>query len=313
MPGRAVNGAKAVKGTPAKPSDNKTKALCPCETFERCMKRQPYGADVWSGPKKKEAMDCIAYSVKGVISDSEIKKKAQERLSYFLENRKNPFYANLRGLLKNQGKPRVLVFPEIKNAYISAQMGILAADLYNTADFTNFQKSMILRANLVRNGTVMRADLYGDAREGFSFGRKTLLPYCGEYTAKMWSVDHVNIRSKGGCNRFCNAAVLALYDNSTVKNDSGPGCPCVCPIDKKNGETPGDGQKPFEIKKGKQKRYKLYECTDYFLARKNKAQGLPGKPCGICAASRACNLDDPRKCAAPRSGAAMIKPVYKPE
>lgn len=295
---KAVKGAKPVKKTPVKPAGNKPKGGCRCETFEQCMMRQPYGVDVWCGPKKSQAMGCIAYSEKKrAIDNSKLKTEAQKSL----KRRRIPFYAELSALIETQEKINVMVFPAINEGYIKRNMKSLAQNIHNTADFTNFQKSMILRANLARNGKVMKEDPDEDIEEGAPVNLKKLLPYCGEYTRDMWSVDHIRTRSKGGCNRFCNATVITFYANQ-IKNDKGPGCPCICPL--KEGETPGDGQKVLDHKKWKKGKYELYECTEYFLARKNNVGGLPDKPCGICDPARDCKLDNPCEWPPPKAAKA---------
>lgn len=295
---KAVKGAKPVKKTPVKPAGNKPKGGCRCETFEQCMMRQPYGVDVWCGPKKSQAMGCIAYSEKKrAIDNGKLKTEAQKSL----KRRRIPFYAELSALIETQEKINVMVFPAINEGYIKRNMKSLAQNIHNTADFTNFQKSMILRANLARNGKVMKEDPDEDIEEGAPVNLKKLLPYCGEYTRDMWSVDHIRTRSKGGCNRFCNATVITFYANQ-IKNDKGPGCPCICPL--KEGETPGDGQKVLDHKKWKKGKYELYECTEYFLARKNNVGGLPDKPCGICDPARDCKLDNPCEWPPPKAAKA---------
>lgn len=288
------NKAAGVEGQEIHLNDNQTKTVCPCETFDQCSTRQPYGVDVWSGPGKIRAMGCLAYGVNGVINGH---RAAVLRGLANQTNSRNPFFTNLKGILGNLGKPRVLAFPPVSDQYIDGQMQELAKELYNTAGFTNFQKSMILRANLVRNGTVMRSDFYEDKRENLRFPPQKLLPFCGSYPPEMWSVDHIRVESKGGCNRFCNATVLTRTNNCLDKNDKGAGCPCVCAINKKNKqESPADGQKDFLVqgkvkKKGK---YALYECLDYFFARE-EGEKVPAEIPGICDAEKKCNLDDPRE------------------
>ncbi len=295
------NKAERVKGGKIKPSDNKTKEVCPCKTFDRCRLRQPYGADVWCGPKKSKAMDCIAYSYKKVITShrAEVLKGLQEKTNVF-----NPFYTNLKGILGNDWKSWILAFPEITDDYIETNMREVENNLYNTAKFTYFQISIILRANIVRSGVVMRSDLYKDRKNNIKFPQKELVPYGGWYPDIMWSVDHIQVRAKGGCNRFCNATVLARHDNTDIKNDRGPGCPCVHVIDKNSADEPGADQQKFMISKpgeegGTRKkepqeggRYDLYECIDYYMA-KGKVK-LPDEPCGTCDDKHKCNLDDPR-------------------
>ncbi len=323
-----VDKANRVEGQEIRLDDDKTKEVCRCETFDRCYLRQPYGADVWSGPKKSQAMDCIAYSYKKVIKShrTEILDKLKKR------NSSNPFYANLKGILGNDWKSWILAFPEITDDYIEDQMIETQKNMYNTADFTDFQKSMILRASIVRNGVVMRSDLYKDRQNNLKFPKKEVVPYGGWCPNIMWSVDHIQVKSKGGCNRFCNATLLARKDNITLKNDRGPGCPCMHVI-KKGSQDKGENQEKFLIsypvkgegKEDKRERkpkdkgdYDLYECMDYYLA-KGKVK-LPPEPCGTCDSEHDCKLDDPREFTLPVNSklkkirhVRQVTPIYKPK
>ena len=323
--------ANGVEGQESRLEDDKIKEPCKCETFDRCNGRLPYGVDVWAGPQQNQAMGCIAYSTNGIIHSSHTPQVmaaiAQQK------NNGNPFYSNLKDFLGNKGVDRVLAFPVINKNDIDDHIGELAEDLYNTADFTNFQKSMILRANIVRNGLVMRSDLYEDnevkdsQNNPLRFAPKDLIPYCGyKKREDMWSIDHIQVRAKGGCNRFCNAVVLQFSDNRR-KLTKGPSCPCAYVVNVKNNEQCIPGQDPFPYSGHRKtpKRtpiYDLYECIDHFVARKEaKEKGETiGEIGGICDAAKLCNVDDPRvlpltKKGRPRniSHQGPVTPIYKPK
>ncbi len=311
-----VNNASGVNGQEIHLEDDKKKEPCKCETFERCNERLPYGVDVWAGRQnlRNMAMDCIAYSVNGAIRGH----RAQVIAALAQQKSGNPFYSNLKNFLGNMGKNRVLAFPPINDPYITFHMNKLADDLYNTAEFTNFQKSMILRANLVRNGLVMRSDLYDDNRVPLFFDQKRLIPFCGYFEReKMWSIDHIQVRAKGGCNRFCNAVVLQYSDNRQ-KLTKGPSCPCAHVVEwQKEQCIPGQNPFPYSGSRKtpkKKPRYDLYECIDYFLARKEaeeKGETI-GEIGGICDKAKLCKVDDPRNFTL--SGGAVVgvtRPIYK--
>lgn len=82
---------------------------------------------------------------------------------------------------------------------------------------------MILRANLVDNGRILRSDGFGEL-EGEVYER--LLPASGNSLDCEWNVDHIRTKAKGGCNRFCNAMVLSRHANKR-KSDKGNGCICA--------------------------------------------------------------------------------------
>ncbi len=325
--GKTEDNANRVKGQEIRPEDNKTKEPCQCETFERCNGRLPYGVDVWAGPRQIQAMNCIAYSITGGIRGH----RAQVIAALAQQKSGNPFYTNLKDFLGYRGRFRVLAFPQIDPPYIDHHIDKLADALYNTAEFTNFQKSMILRANLVRNGLVMRSDRYRDdmvkdsQNNPLQFGSKELIPYCRGLKDYMWSIDHIQVRVKGGCNRFCNAVVLQFADNRQ-KWTNGPSCPCAHVVEWKK-EQCIPGQDPFQYsgsrKKPKKKpRYDLYECIEHFLARKEaeeKGETI-GEIGGICDKAKLCKVDDPRVLPLTRNGRPRnispqvpVTPIYKPQ
>lgn len=296
-------GAKKVKGAQGKPDDCKAKKTCPCNAFLQCSGRNPYGSDVWSDPEKKEkAMKGIAYNGRDKIK----KRKRKELIAVFNKkyHKYNEFYENLKTMV-NDKEARVLVMPEINDTYITNQMRLLASELHNKAAFSSFQKSMVLRANLVKNGSFMMSDIYVDESGDVEYPPNKMVSNSGGYTSDQWSVDHLKVRSKGGCNRFCNAATLTLADNCVGKNDNGPGCPCVDP--KKQGESTVDNQAEFQYpdsskdneafdKNGKKKpAYKLYECSTLWIDKNGEADNLPDSPPGtMLLYPKICHLDDPR-------------------
>lgn len=306
--------AKKTDGKIENPPDCKTKGICPCNAFERCRKRRPYGSDVWSdGKNKAKAMGAIAFDGNQRTIDEDKLNALQTRFQYrnqAIESynsthekkwKFNQFFANLRCAGGKNGT--ALVLPKISDPYITQQMNQLKSSLYNTALFTDFQRSMVVRANLVRNNLTIKSDTYRTQMGEQDFDPKDVFPYAKGFRSEMWSVDHVQIRSKGGCNRFCNAAVLMLGDNSS-RNDNGPGCPCITAVKEKDEqpETEKFGPKPSDGG------YNLYVCVTY---HRNKKEGEPPKELpGICSADKPCNLDDPRQCTKALAQG-VIRPVYK--
>ena len=66
------NEAKKTDGKIEKPGDCKTKGKCPCDAFDRCRKRRPYGSDVWGKKeKKKKALGAIAFNGTEGIKDAD--------------------------------------------------------------------------------------------------------------------------------------------------------------------------------------------------------------------------------------------------
>lgn len=323
-----VDKANRVEGQEIRLDDDKTKEVCRCETFDRCNGRLPYGVDVWAGPLQIQARDCIAYSISGGIRGH----RAQVIAALAQQKSGNPFYTNLKDFLGYIGRFRVLAFPPIDPPYIDEHIGKLADALYNTAEFNNFQKSMILRANLVRNGLVMRSDRYVDnevkdsENNPLRFGAKELIPYCRGLKDYMWSIDHIQVRAKGGCNRFCNAVVLQFADNRQ-KLTNGPSCPCAYVVNVrakvKEECIPGQDPFPYSANRKPPKRkptYDLYECIEHFLARKEaeeKGETI-GEIGGICDAAKLCNVDDPRVLSLTKEGRppnmphkGPVTPIYK--
>ena len=306
--------AKKVKAKAQNPPDCKTKGVCPCNVFERCRKRRPYGSDVWSNPKKKkQALGAIAFDGNEGITDEGRLDALLTRFKYRNEAitaynnthekkwRFNEFFANVRsagGKNKN-----ALVLPATNDLYITQQMNKLKSSMYNTALFTDFQRSMVARANLVRNGLTLRSDKYRTKEGELDFDPKDVFPYAKGHRAEMWSVDHIQIRSKGGC----NSAVLMLVDNST-RNDNGPSCPCITAVEKKGQQPVLDDFTPETSETLKNSMYKLYVCVTYY---RNTEEGeAPDYLPGTCHASKHCNLDDPRKCTGILRNP-VVRPVYK--
>ena len=294
------NEAKKTDGKIEKPGDCKTKGKCPCDIFNQCRDRRPYGSDVWGSKKKKEqAMGLIAFDGSSKITE---KKDLDKLLKNLLgknealaeQNKKfSKFYGNIYSAA---GKYKsAMVLPETNDISITQQMDQLKASLYNTAVFTDFQKSMIIRANLVRNGLMLKSDIY----EGESFESENLIPYAKGHMSEMWAIDHVQIRAKGGCNRFCNVGVLRFGVNCS-KGDDGPGCPCITAV---KGETPD--LRPFQ-QHPKEGGYSLFVCVTY--NRNQDEKEPPEELPGICNSEKLCGLDDPRE---HRRIHGAIKTIYK--
>lgn len=310
--------AKKVKGKTQKPSDCNAKGACPCNVFERCRKRRPYGSDVWSnGERKQQAMGAIAFDgSKGITDEGRLDalltrfKYRNEAITAYNNThekkwRFNEFFANIRsagGACKN-----ALVLPEISDLYITQQMDQLKSSIYNTAPFTDFQRSMVARANLVRNGLTLKSDKYRTKEGEQDFDPKNVLPYARGSRMGMWSVDHIQIRSKGGCNRFCNSAVLMLEDN-IKRNDNGPCCPCITAVEKKGEQPELDEFTPETSEESKNSQNNLYVCVTYHRNKK-EGEALEYLP-GTCHANKKCNLDDPRKYTGVLKNP-VVRPVYK--
>ena len=149
--------ARKTDGKIANPRDCNSKRVCPCDEFDQCRKRRPYGSDVWSDKKDKEkAMGLIAFDGDNGITDDEMLDILCQRFIKQNERRRkinlkvNDFFGNVPS--RTGGYKKALVLPQINDAYITSQMDQLGSSLYNTAVFTDFQRSMIVRANLVKNG-----------------------------------------------------------------------------------------------------------------------------------------------------------------
>ena len=273
--GKATDGAKGCRGSSVKPGDHKRKVKCPCNAFLNCSSRVPYGGSVWSDPvKKKDAMSIITYGSTG----------AGQTRSY--EGR--GYYKKLHKLLDN-GQTRTLILHELTDKYVKNHMESLV--LENTGHYTNFQRSMILRANLVKNGLVLKSDGFPDGRDDF----ERMMPYSGLYQGDEWNIDHVKIRAKGGCNRFCNAQILSRQVNMD-KGDQGQGCPCADA--RKQGESPAPGQEDFEVGGNTEKtRYQLWQCTALSNNQEKPANKVPSYPPGMMKRytkdCKICDLDDP--------------------
>lgn len=295
------DGAKSAAVEAIKPNECEPPDLCPCSPFLRCNSRLPYGSSVWADPeKRKQAMGVIAYNGKtGAVKDAASLDKMAEKFQKAIQRNVkegknyNEFYKNLYPLVYCGKNVRVLTLPEISDAYMTAQMRIVKSSaLCNTGNFTNFQRSIFVRGNLVKNHLVMKQDPYKEKGKS-KYRSKKIIPFSGLYTGKLrdkqWSVDHIQTKSKGGCNRFCNGALLSFKDNGD-KLDSWPGCPCL-DCKKKAGE-----QKKFTRPPAAKKDYNLWECQ-YLCKANQEPRGRklpPHPPATIEKYKRICDLDDPR-------------------
>ena len=294
-----TTGAKPAAVEMIKPNKCEPPNLCPCDPFLKCNSRLPYGNSVWGKPdKRKKAMGLIAYSAKNPITDqASLDKMAEKFRKRNKRNEKkyekfNKFFANLYPLTGNGEDERVLTLPEIDDSYMTAQMNALkGSDLYNTAGFTNFQRSIFVRANLVKNGTngqlAMKSDRYM-ADNKTVYESTDMIPYMGKFSKEQWSVDHIQTRAKGGCNRFCNGAFLTIGVNISKKDDW-PGCPCI------DCEKKVDEQSSYKLS-AESKKYELYECQYLCKANKDKKGRKlpPHSPSIIKKYKKICDLDDPR-------------------
>lgn len=288
-------GAKPAAVQAVKPNECEPPDLCPCDPFLKCNSRLPYGKSVWGDPEeRKRAMGLIAYSRKGAITDGESLKRMAEKFAKRNKRnakkykRFNEFFANLYPLTGNGEDERVLTLPEMSEGEITAHMNALkGAELYNTAGFTNFQRSIFVRANLVMNDFTLRSDLYMEGKNVL-FESTEMIPYSGSFSKEQWSVDHIQTRSKGGCNRFCNGAFLTIGVNM-VKKDDWPGCPCM------DCEKKADEQIQYNPPSGT-KKYQLFECQHLCRANQDKrGRRLPPHPPSIIKKyKKICDLDDPR-------------------
>lgn len=289
-------GAKKMRGDPVTPIDNLERIGCPCDAFIRCSTRLPYGMKVWK-KMRKEACGDIAYDTQGIVPEEDIKKYV-EKFGYMEKNSKwkyqNHFYKNVQRFKDKTRK--VMTFPAIEESRIELEMQNLKAFnlIVNAGHYTAFQKSIILRSNIVRNGLTLRSDIYKDDTGKTIYSSKDLRPYSRQPMGLEWNIDHIQTRSKAGCNRFCNAALLARKDN-IGKSDEGPGCPCAVVLEK--GETKGALQEKFQYSGPKAKKTTLYDCgvfgTNKEAAKKN-GKKHPESPLGtIDTYKDVCELDNP--------------------
>lgn len=301
-----IVGAKKVEDEPVKPIDEQPKGLCPCNSFLKCSTRPPYGQQVWSDPdERKIACGEIAYDHLNILKD---KTRLNEIFEIIVGRMKDPRgnknYKNI-----DTQKTRVMYFPPITEARLVAELGAMSGKLSNAGKFRAFQKSMILRANIVKNGMVLKSDVYLDKDGKVEFGKQKLTPYSKKPIGTEWNIDHIQARSKGGCNRFCNAALLGSADNKS-KLDEGLGCPCVEAIDKKGNK--GKNQTDFSFSGSKVKKYKLYNCrilcNKIKRNEKKKIYDLPAKPLGTMNHYvELCMLDNPMDFIPDRSVSMMDK------
>lgn len=212
---KAVDGAKKCKGASVEPDANNPAVDCPCNSFLRCSTRIPYGAKVWADAgKRKIAMCAISYKSVGATT-------------VVLTYRKGLYKALRASLSINGTKP--LVFPILDQNYLDKHMAKLK--IGNAVDYTNFQKLMVGRANLVQNGMIMRSDVYSKKKGGY----EKVIPASGEYKSNEWNVDHIYSKSKGGCNRFCNAQMLGRLAN-IKKSNKAFGCICAQTVANSTGD-----------------------------------------------------------------------------
>lgn len=288
-------GAKAFKKNCVKPMDCNKKGRCPCNAFIRCSGRKPYGERIWSNPgKKAEALRGFAYDGAGPAANQDYyQQQFKYRLNSSMKNpasKANHFFKGIQSLA--DPSKMVLTMPEITDAYVDANMAILMNELQNAAFFTDFLRSMVARSNMVENGLMLKSDIYLDNKGRILFDKQQAVPFSYHFKPDEWTVDHILPKSKGGCNRFCNAAVLVREDNCYDKNDAGASCPCVSIVEKESDKV--DNQKPFEHR-GANKYPELYECSTLQLNKNNNVKKLPDKPPGTMKKYRnICNLDDPR-------------------
>lgn len=287
-----IVGADGVRGDHVKPIDCLVRGNCPCDSYLKCSTRPPYGLNVWSVRKKrKQACDTIAYDSEGYEADIE---KCQEIFDAILKKStsryKNDFYKNIK-----RGSHKVMFFPPISEGQLLSEMSALNGKLHNAGKFTAFQKSVILRANMVKHGLELWSDVYEDGAGNVEFASEKLTPYHRKPLGKEWNIDHVQARAKGGCNRFCNAALLGSKNNKS-KLDDGLGCPCADALQKT--ETAGEGQTEFSYSGSKVKKYDLYNCGVFCSTKvkqkKDKSIKLPAKPLGTMNHYKLlCGLDNP--------------------
>lgn len=285
-----------------KPSEEKKKATCPCEPFLQCCLRTPYGKSVWANPfKSKIACKTIAYDGESVIEDTADYAAAFQNKLNSKAARQNRFFKTLKEVASPTDV--VMYFPELTMAEYQKEMALLLNEVTNAAYFTDFQRSIILRANMAKNKL---KKLTEDNVEGSGKLTDVQLDIYGkaEPLNNKYNIDHIKVRAKGGCSRFCNAALLGNTKNGS-KNDTLLGCPCVCSL--KSGEAVGNRQefdytppKKRKKKKGKKEyygdKYTLYECQTFADDREASAKNRPAKPLGTMEHYKdLCNLDDPKK------------------
>lgn len=283
-------GAKKPGWNRAKPIEVLKRGNCPCSSFLRCSTRQPYGVQVWCDPMKaKQACDAIAYNSEAppVPVASHVAQYMAKACSY------KGYYKTIE-ILDNPGV-KVMIFPKLNAAGLPARIKKLESKISNGGEFTPFQKSLILRANLVKNGLVMKSDIYTDRKGKVTYKKEKLIAYSGGLLGKEWNIDHIQTRAKGGCNRFCNAALLSSGSNIKGKHDDGLGCPCVDAVGKGKGPTV-EGANDFKYSGKKIEKYNLFQCATFTQNKKDNAEKLPNKPLGYIKrykAKKLCNLDNP--------------------
>ncbi len=270
---KAVIGAKGCGNQSVKPDPNNPQVDCPCDDFLLCSTRIPYGHLAWS-KNSAMAMSVILYY--------------NTAPALFMKYPYKGFYKQIHNMAKQmQNKP--LILHELTDERITKRIDRLV--LKNAGDYTNAQKDMILRANLVDNGRVLHSDGFG----GLAVERyDKLIPASGYSLGHEWNIDHVRVRVKGGCNRFCNAMVLSRNAN-IVKGDRANGCICV-----EVKEAGGPGQEKFEVDGNIQgSQYVLWQCHKISNSGEKPANKVPAYPPGMMkkyiSSIKICDKDDPRK------------------
>lgn len=282
-----TDGAKGTKGDMIKPIENFVRGSCPCNSFLRCSARPPYGQKVWSvRAKRKQACGSIIFNSANPVGNKALLQAIFQRVatSAKRKNRKT-FYVTLNRVTNEP--ENVMVFPKLSEVEYRAEMAKLYGKMHNAGLFTAFQKSIILRANMVNNGLQLKSDVYLHETGEVMHDTEELIPFHPKPLGQEWNIDHVQTRSKGGCNRFCNAGLLSYNVNVKNKHDDGLGCPCVDALD-------GKGEGSFEYAGRKVKKYILNNCPDFTNNKNIGADNLPAKPLGTTKHYKLlCSLDDP--------------------
>lgn len=287
-----TDGAKGTKGDPIKPIENLCRGSCPCNSFLRCSARPPYGQKVWSvRAKRKQACDSIVFNSANPVANKPLLQTIFQRVanSAKRKNRKT-FYVTLQNVTSEP--ENVMVFPKLSEAQYRAEMAKLYGKMHNAGLFTAFQKSIVLRANMVSNGLQLKSDVYLHETGEVMHDTENLIPYHPKPLGQEWNIDHVQTRAKGGCNRFCNAALLSYNTNVLEKHDDGLGCPCVDALE--SAADKGEYQTDFEYGGKRVKKYIVCNCADFCNNKHDEADNLPAKPLGTMKHYKLlCSLDDP--------------------
>lgn len=269
---KAVIGAKGCGNQSVKPDPNKPQVDCPCDDFLLCSTRLPYGYKAWSKNYAMTKSVIIYYGMEPAL---------------FMKYPYTGFYKRVRDMAR-QKQIKPLILHKLTDQRIKKRIERLV--LKNGGDYTYSQKDMILRANLVDNGRILRSDGFGEL-EGEVYER--LLPASGNSLDCEWNVDHIRTKAKGGCNRFCNAMVLSRHANKR-KSDKGNGC--ICAEVKKTG---AQGQEMFELDEdAKSPRHVLWQCYKLSNSGEKPVNKVPAFPPGMMKRYKSvkiCDKDDPSK------------------